>query len=193
MKSMFWIVAVVATVALAGEATAQSRWSMEFRAGGAAPTEQLGGADLDVGMGLEVTGAYRLQPHLHLYGGWGWHDFHADDSFAGADVDVEQTGYAYGLRFEHPFTESSELAYRIHFGGTYEHLEIEAGESRVANTEHGVGWEAGTSLIVPMGTAWRLTPGVSYRSLSRDIVIGTATTEADLRYVLFDVGLVRRF
>jgi len=190
---MFSIVALVVTVALASDAAAQSRWSVEFRAGGAAPTEQLGSADLDLGVGMEVTGAYRLQPHLHLYGGWGRHDFHADESFAGADMDVEQTGYAYGLRFEHPFNESSELAYRVRFGGTYEHLEIDAGGDPVANTDHGVGWEAGTGVIVPMGAAWRLTPGVSYRSLSREIVIGAATTKVELRYVRFDVGLMRRF
>ncbi|HPF32752.1 MAG TPA: hypothetical protein PK907_07020 [Candidatus Sabulitectum sp.] len=40
-----------------------------------------------------------------------------------------------------------------------------------------------------MGSRWSITPGVRFRSLSRDIEIGTATTPVDLNYVSVEAGV----
>ena len=63
----------------------------------------------------------------------------------------------------------------------------------LADTDHGLGWEIAGGIAYGFGTGWTLNPGVRYRSLSRDLVIGDATTTVDLRYVALEVGVARRF
>lgn len=174
-------------------ASAQSRWSLDLQGGPAFATKDLGDADLGLGLGGDVTLSFRVQPHLWVYGGWSMRQFNAEQSFAGPDIDVEETGYLFGLRFEHPLGSSStDLVLRA--GGTVNHLELEDDEGNlVADSKHGLGWEVGAGLALPLGEAWRLTPGVRFRSLSRDIEIGTTTTPVDLRYVGLEVGVSRRF
>jgi long-subunit fatty acid transport protein len=172
---------------------AQDRWSLEIRSGAAFATQDLGDADLGVGFGFEGTVAYRFMPHLAAYAGWDWCHFSADQSFAGADVDVEETGYAFGLQFVHPLGASS-LAYFIRAGGILNHIEIENdGRDIVADSKQGLGWEVGAGVVLSLGDCWRLAPGVRYRSLSRDIEIGVASTPVDLTYLAVEVGLSRSF
>ena len=105
-------------------AIAEDRWSWEIRGGAAFTTQELGNADLDTGLGIEGTLAYKFMPHLSAYLGWDWYHFPTDQPFAGADVDVEETGYAFGLRYAHPFGEES-FDYFLRAGATYNHIEIE--------------------------------------------------------------------
>ena len=179
----------------ASGATAQeSRLGFELRGGAVTVTEDPAGADLGTGASVAFTLSYRLQPHLGLYGGWGWRRFPSEESFAGAGVDFEQTGYVAGLRFEHPFRgeePGAGLAYRLHAGGTWEHFELEDGDDRLADSGHGLGWEAGAALVVPIAKSWQLVPGVSYRSLDRDVTVGTTTSPVRLRAVVFDIGVMR--
>jgi hypothetical protein len=193
MKAILGAILLFTMFAVTTAAADADRWTLELRAGGAVPTEKVGGGDLDTGFGFGPTLAYRIQPHLHLYGGWGWHRFGAEDAFAVPDVHVVQTGYVYGLRFVHPFSESSSLSYRLYAGGTYEHLEFELGGDEAGDSDHGVGWEAGAGVVVPLGPAWDVNPTVGYRSLSRDVTSGITTTPVDLRYFAFGVGVTRRF
>ena len=172
---------------------AQDRWSLDIRSGAAFATQDLGDADLGIGLGFEGTVAYRFMPHMAVYGGWDWHHFSADQSFAGADVDVEDTGYALGLQFIHPIGESS-LDYFIRAGGILNHIEIENDEGDiVADSKQGLGWEVGVGVVLSLSDHWRLAPGVRYRSLSRDIEIGVASTPVDLTYLAVEVGLSRSF
>jgi hypothetical protein len=48
-------------------------------------------------------------------------------------------------------------------------------------------------LSVPIGTRLTLTPGVGYRSLSRDVEIGGVTTPTDLEYVVVGAGIAFTF
>ena len=182
-----------ALLVVAPELSAQ-RLSMDLRGAVATPTAKLAGTELETGFGFGATLAYRIQPHLHLYGGWDWMHFSANQSFAGAEMDFEETGYTFGLRFEHPFRAGAALAYRLEGGGTYKHNELEntAGDL-VANTGHGLGYEAGVGLVVPIRSAWSLAPTLRYRSLTRDYSVAGSSTEGDLRYIALEVGLSRSF
>lgn len=195
MQRVFLALSAAALVGTAASLPAQQRWTIDLRAAAAAPTQKLATTELDAGLGLSGTVAFRLQQHLHLYAGWDWMHFKADDSFAGSDVDFEETGYTFGLRFEHPFRgESRGLAYRLEGGGTFKHIEIEDDDGElIADSDHGLGYEAAAALLFPLGSGWRFTPGLRYRSLDREFRIGSAATDAGLRYVALELGVSRRF
>jgi hypothetical protein len=167
------------------------RFSVELDADAAFATQDLGAADLGAGFGFEATVAYRFLPHLSAYAGWGWHHFTADGFLPGIDVDAEETGYTFGLEFAHPLGRSP-LGYFVQAGGLYDHIELESGDDAM-DTGHGLGWQLGAGLVAPLGSKWRLTPGVHYRSLSRDLEIGDVSTDLDLTYLTVRVGLARTF
>ena len=139
-------------IAAPGTIHAQSRWRFEIRGGPAFVTQDLGDAALGTGFGFEGTVGYRFQPHLWAYAGWDWHRFSDEASFAGSENDLEETGYALGLQFEHPIGRSEAVALQLRAGGTYNHVEIEntAGDL-VTDSEHGLGWETGAALAVRFG------------------------------------------
>jgi hypothetical protein len=191
----FTIALTTLALAVGAEAaTAQEeRWAIELRVNAAVPTQDVQDSELGGGLGAEATLGYRFMPHLAAYAGWDWIHFGPSASFAGPDMDFEETGYAFGLRFEHPLAQSG-LAGWVRGGGIYDHIEIEDDNGDVvADSGHGLGWEAALGLAVPMGTAWSLTPGVRFRSLSRDIEMGNVTTPVDLRYLAVVIGFARRF
>lgn len=198
MRSWRKVAALAAVGFLVGAAAAhgQERWSVDLRAGAGIPVDDLGEAELEAGPGFEATVAVRLMPHLWVYGGWGWHQLSSDEPLWGPDTDLEQTGYVAGVRWEHPL--SGEVgqgpAVRLHAGATAEHLELESGDGElIADTGHGPGWEAGVGLTVPVWGSWRLTPGVRYRALSRELPFDEVTPEVYLEYVAVEVGLSRSF
>jgi hypothetical protein len=183
----------LAAAAFTSDLTAQ-RLTVDLRGAVAAPTSELGGTDLGIGAGFGGTVAWQLQPHLHLYGGWDWMRFAADNSFAGAEPDFEETGYTFGLRFEHPLRPTSRTLYRLEAGGTYKHIEVEDENGDIiADTDHGLGYELGAGLLMPLGETWKLAPTLRYRALSRDFTVGATTTSGDLRYVALEIGFSRRF
>jgi hypothetical protein len=63
----------------------------------------------------------------------------------------------------------------------------------VTNSGHGLGWEGGAGLAVRLDDHWRITPGLRFRSLTRDLTIGGTRTPADLRYLAIEAGFSRRF
>jgi hypothetical protein len=172
----------------------QSRWRFEIGGGAAVATEDLGDTSLGTGFGFEGIVGYRMQPHMWVYAGWDWHRFPADGSFAIAERDFDETGYAFGLQFEHPIGGSDAVALRLRAGGTYNHIEVEnpAGDL-IADSEHGLGWEAGAGLALRLDDHWQVTPGARFRSLSRDLSLGGAKTPADLRYFAVEMGFARHF
>ena len=191
--SILMIVFGISTLFVSHPAVAQSRLSWEVRSGIAFATQDLGDADLGTGFGFEGTLAYRFMPHLAGYAGWGWHRFSADQSFAGTNADFEETGYTFGLQFVHPLGKLP-LDYFVRGGGIFNHIETENGEGNItADSGHGLGWQVETGLAIPLGNHWQLMPGVRYRSLSRDIEIGTVSTAVDLTYLTVGVGISRSF
>lgn len=190
---------MVAGLALAGTLVgatgivAQDRWGFELRAGAAVPTQELGDVDLGTGFGFEGTLDAVLVGGLAAYAGWDWHRFTPDDGFAGPDVDVEETGYALGLRYDRPLGATATPFIRVRAGGTYNHIELEDDDELAADSGHGVGWEAGAGLGFALGSGWRVIPAARYRSLSRSIEIDAAETDVDLTYVALEVAFSKRF
>jgi opacity protein-like surface antigen len=164
---------------------AQNRLSFELRGNASIPTKDLGTTKLQTGFGFEGTLGYRFMPHLGAYGGWSWNKFTAKET----KIDYEETGYNFGLQFIHPIGES-KINYMIKGGALYNHIETENTAGEIINdTKHGWGWQAGIGLPIQLGENWRLTPEVRYRSLSRDMVIGTTNTPVDLNYISAGLGL----
>ena len=174
-------------------ADAQKKWSFELKPGVNFPTKDLHDAKLKTGFGFEGVLAYRFMPHLAAYAGWSWNKFNADKSFAGNDTDFEETGYSFGLQFIHPISNSN-ISYLIKAGGIYNHIETENSAGNIINdTGHGLGWQAGAGVSIPMGNRWNLIPEVRYRSLSRDIKIGNEKIPVDLNYVSAGLGISYTF
>ena len=168
------------------------RFSVELAAEANVPTHDLGPSDLGTGVGLELVAGYRFMPHLSAYAGWGWRRFEADGFLAGSDVDAEETGYTFGLRFAHPLG-STPLGYFVEAGGLYDHVEFEERGDVVMDTGHGLGWQVGAGLVVPLGSRWLLVPGVRYHSLSRDLSVAGERVDLQLSYVTARAGIARTF
>lgn len=175
-------------------ATAQNRWSLEVRTGPSFATRDLGDAHLGVGFGFEGTIAHRITPqHLYGYAGWGWNQFSADRSFAGNEVQFEETGYTFGLQFIHPFG-LSKLNFMLLVGGVANHIEVENKDGDlIADSGHGLGWQAGGGLAVPLGDHFLLMPSLRYRSLSKDIEVNEVKTAVDLDYIATSISLAWLF
>lgn len=193
MNNSFSILIWLTMLMIGNIATAQNRWSIELQTSGAFATQNLADADLGIGFGLEGTLAYRFMPHLSAYAGWGWSRFGSDQSFAGPNMDFEETGYTVGLQFMHPLG-NSRLSYYVGAGGVYNHIECENSSGDIiGDTGHGFGWQADAGIAFPLGSSWRLLPSIRYRSLSRDFELGATTTPVDLTYVGLQVGIARTF
>lgn len=192
MKRITGGLAAAAFVATASIAGAQARWSIEASGDAAFATERLAGSELGVGVGFGVTVGYRLMSNLQTYAGWDWHHFRTVEVVGSSELDVEDTGYAFGLRYERPMF--AQAAGWLRAGGIANHIEIEDDDvGNIADSGHGLGWEVGGGLSIPVGARLDLNPGVRYRALTRDLELGTSTVSADLRYVTMGVGVVYRF
>jgi long-subunit fatty acid transport protein len=161
---------------------AQKKWDVTFRPGLNFPTQDLGNTKLGIGWGFEATISYRFMPHLAAYTGWGWNSFSEKDPPAGNKFDFEETGYSFGLQFIHPIP-NYKLKYLVSVGGIYNHIEVENNNGDIiSDTVHGLGWEVATGVSYPFGERFHFTPSVRYRSLSRDLKIGSISTPVDLNY-----------
>ncbi len=179
-----------------------SRWSLEVTGDGAFPTSKLGGAKLKAGFGFGASVQARLQQHLQAYAGWEWHRFTSDEFVNSRTTDVEETGYTFGLRFAHPFTggvttgqgRRGAPGYWLRAGGLINHIELEDEDGDIiGDTKHGLGWEVGAGVTVPLSDRLALTPGVRFRSLPRDLSLGSTTRSVTLNYAMATVGLTFAF
>lgn len=195
MKTKKLILTIVLTV-LALNATAQnnqSRWAFEFSTGASIATADIGDANLKTGLGFEGTFHYRFMEHTGAYLGWGWKKFGTDQSFAGSNMDFEETGYTFGLQFKHPLMQN-KLNYVVRAGGIYDHVEIENNDGDiVSDTGHGLGWQVAGGLELPLGRSWTLIPTVKYSSLSRDFGSGADEFNSNLNSLSTQIGFYKTF
>ena len=164
-----------------------SRWSLELNADAAFPTRTVAGADLKTGGGVGFNFRYRFQPHLAAYAGWEWHLQQTDELSVGQTLDLNDNGYAVGLRFEHPLLAST--AGWVRAGALINHIEVEdESGTTIDDSGHGLGWEGAVGLTFPIGRRFGLLPSVRYRSLLRDLSVDGVTTSATLSYVTAGLG-----
>lgn len=191
-KTIFAITAL-ATLLQLSPADAQSPWALEFRGSAAVGTQDQDSETAKWGYGFGATIQYDIMPHFAVYTGWDLTHFEADETL-GVDRELEETGYVLGLRFEHPIGDWTRTSGWIRAGAMYNHLELEDAEGDVIGTsDHDLGWEAGAGLAYAFGNGWSLTPGLRFRTLSRDLEVGTTTMPVELRYMAFEIGLSRAF
>lgn len=167
------------------------RWSLELLGGLYLPTGDLGLLSLSAGPGFEVSTAYRFHQHLWVHSGWGWHRFTTDEE--AADIDLEQTGYTFGGRYERPFRDDGITAFRIFAAGIWEHVPLEDSDGQVrADSGFGLGVDVGAGIALAIGKDRRLLPGVRFRSLPVELS-PEGGSKADLTYLAVEVGAAYRF
>lgn len=155
----------------------------EIRLGVGIPTEDLGNFSVDTGSVIEATLIHSIISTVGVYAGWGWRQFGSDN------LDVEQTGYVVGFQYSPPLP-GSETILRFRVGATYERIELEDNDGvSIENSGHGMGIEVGAAIPIALNAEWSVTPGVRYRTLTRDIEIDGSESEVHLSYVAIDVGL----
>ena len=191
---LFSTIALIATLSLAGFAQEnEKRFGIEVNGDVSIVSSDLNGASLNTGLGFETILQYRFMPFTSVYGGWGYMHFNSNESFAGPDVDFEQTGYILGLQFKYPIGKSP-VSYFARAGLLYSHIETENKNGDIiSDTGHGLGWQAATGIEVSLGKNWSLAPGIKYNWLSGETEIGGEKHQLDHRFVSARIGLIKRF
>jgi len=194
MKTKVLIAVAVLALTLSGFAQEkEKRFGFEVSGGASFATSDLGDANLQLGFGGEGIFHYRFMPHLGVYAGWGYNAFSAENSFAGNEIDFEETGYVFGLQFKHPIG-ISPVSYYVRAGALYNHIELENTDGKIiSDTGHGFGWQAAGGVDIPLGRNWSLTPGVKFNSLSGDVNMEGTKTQLDLNYIQVRVGILKKF
>lgn len=169
------------------------RFGFELNGGASLATSKPGDASLDLGFGFEGVFHYRFMPHTGVYAGWGWNRFGSDKSFAGLDVCFEETGYVFGLQFNHPIG-NLPINYYFRAGGLYNHIEIENTDGDIiGDTGHGLGFQLAAGIDYSLGKNWSITPGIKFNYLKRDVEMGGLTTSLNHNYISLRVGFLKRF
>ncbi|MCB0668460.1 MAG: porin family protein [Saprospiraceae bacterium] len=188
-KYITWVGLVILPLITFG----QRRFSVELRGLGSFPTQELNDTKLNVGLGLEALIDYHLLDQLGVYGGWSWNHFASDESFAGTKADFEETGYLFGLKLMYPIRESVLQPF-VRLGGIYNHIEIENSQGDlIADSEHGLGWQAAAGVEIDLFERFQLRPFLKYQQLNREVNINENVFATDLRYLGAGLGLAWRF
>ena len=193
MKKLILIFTTVLFLLTTNIFYAQEKWSFEFRTGASHATKELGNTDLSTGFGFEGIAAYRFMPYLSAYAGWGWNQFSAENSFAGSDIDFEETGYTFGIQFIHPLG-NSDIHYLVKIGGIYNHIETESNDGEIINDSgHGLGWQISAGLVIPITNQFSILQSLRYRALERDIKFGEVNFPVELNYLSAGFGFSYSF
>ena len=184
-------------------AAAQSPFSGEIGAGVAIPVQDFGNAEPGTGFGFGANARYRFMPRLSAYAGWEWHHFSAD--LPPDELDLEETGYTLGLRYDQAFDPARAAGdpgpgWWVRAGGTFAHFEVEDADEDgedadddAGETDHGLGWEAGAGISWPITSRVAVTPGLRIRMLRREIDTGLGPQDATLSYFTAGIGVVIGF
>ena len=170
-----------------------TKWGFEFNADASIATTKPGGTTLNPGAGFELMFHYRFMEHTGVYAGWGWNRFYADNSFAGKNIDFEETGYLFGVQFKHPLPINN-LSYFVRAGGLYNHIELENKDGDIIeDTGHGLGFQVAAGVDIPLSKGWNLTPGIKFNYLDRDLNTNGEKTDLNLNYLSARIGFVKNF
>lgn len=188
------VVLLTISSSLAQQQEYSSRFGFELNTGASFVTHNVANADLNIGGGFEAILHYRFMPHTGVYAGWGWNkNASTNESFAGQNMDFEETGYIVGLQYIHPLA-NYPVSWYVRAAGLYNHIEIENSNGDIVeDTGHGLGWQVAGGFSIPMSSKWELNPGVKFNALSRELTTNGATHNLDLNYLSMRVGIVRSF
>lgn len=171
----------------------EKKFGIEFNGGLSLATQKVADARMQPGFGYEGLLSYRFMPSMGVYAGWGWNKCASKDSFAGKDIDFEETGYVVGLEFRRAFA-ASDLTGFVRAGGLYSHLELENNDGDIiADTGHGFGFQLAGGIDVPLGKNWSLMPGIKFNSLQRDVAFEGVDRNLQHHYVSARLGVIKRF
>jgi len=166
---------------------------VEFRPGLNFPTSDFGNNDIKVGFGFELTGAYKIMPHLAAYAGWGLNEFKGEDVYLTDSITFRETGYTFGFQIIHPIGTSS-FSYIARAGAIYNHIEMEnITADSTTDTGHGLGWQVGAGVDYEFAPNLAFRPMLRYRSLLRDVTMENVSSELKLNYISFGIGLAWDF
>lgn len=173
--------------------SSEKRFGFELNSGVSLPVSELDNSKLNTGFGFEGIFHYRFMPHLGAYAGWGWNRLSADNSFAGENVDFEETGYVVGLQFMHPIG-NSPFSYFVRGGGLYNHIETENTTGEIINdTGHGFGFQVAGGISYNFGNHWSFDPGIKFNSLRPNADFEGVSRSLDYQYITFRIGIVKKF
>ncbi len=187
----FWLAIIILLISFTVKA--QEKWTVEFRPGLSFPTNDVGNTEAKVGFGFEITGAYKIMPHLAFYAGWGQNQLKGDDRISKENNNLDETGYTFGFQIMHPIG-TSVFSYIAQAGAVYNHIEFENTANDItADTGHGFGWQVAAGVDYEFAPNLSFRPMLRYRSLSRDLEISNVSTNLKLNYISFGIGLAWDF
>jgi hypothetical protein len=194
MQRSAWFGLAATLIFVASNTAHAQRLTVDLRPVLAVPTARLAGTDLEAGFGVGGTVALMVSSPFHVFAGWDWVHFNAEQSFAGSNMDFEETGYTMGARVELPFRNDGAVRYRFEAAATWKHIETEnqAGDI-VADSGHELGFEIAGGAIFPVGGQWTMVPALRFRALPSRFTLSSLTTVGNLRYVALEFGLSHRF
>jgi len=195
MKTKVFLAAAMATI-LSLNGIAQddnNRFAFEVSAGPSMATHEPVNAIFVNGLGFDGILHYRVKNHLGVYAGWGWNQFNMRTSFAGDDMDFEETGYIFGLQYKRPFALHNS-SWFLRAGGLYNHIEIENENGEIMqDTGHGLGFQFTLGFEVPLGSSWSISPVVKYNNLSRDVLVEGDPEGMNFNYLSMRIGILKKF
>jgi opacity protein-like surface antigen len=171
----------------------EKRFAFEISGGPSLATSELKSGKLEKGFGFEGILRYRLLSSTSIYAGWGWNRFTSDLSFAGNNTDFEETGYVFGLQYEHPINRSRSTYY-LRAGGLYNHIEVENEEGEIIqDSKHGLGFQLGAGINIALGNSWSLSPNIKFNALTRDLKVEDEPVSMRFNYISVRLGVVKKF
>ena len=192
MKNYFLLM-IAATLLFSMSAKSQEKWTVEFRPGLNFPTNDPGDVNTKIGFGYEFTGAYKVMPHLAVYGGWGWNQFKGKDNYSSENFTFEESGFTAGLQMVRKIGTSA-FSYLARAGAVYNILRLENDAGNFsAKTNRGLGWQIEAGIDYQFTYNLSLRPMIRYRSLATEFDISNFSADLKLNYISFGVGLAWDF
>lgn len=140
-------------------------------------------SDVQTGLGFGVEAAYNFTPTLALYAGYSRLRFGVE---GGGDSGLVDSGVNAGLRYTLPVVQS--LVPYLRGGLVYHQIELDAAGGNFS-TDHGLGFDIGGGLAVPLSPRLSVHPSVSYVAYSPNV----DESNFDVSYITLGASLAYRF